>query len=285
MTPPVGSPGNIQSGIQTTALPLGIFPMPLVLNGEGGNDQIFGGPEADSISGGDGADILFGGGGNDTIDGGNGDDLIVSNDSTGSDPYEYVVQGDNIYRDDTSAHAAALPSGTLWAGQVISGLTLQNQDTSLPNGGDWFLIQPPPPQDAFGSDQLGYLTSQMIDVTASYAGTGGSFTPTVNLYAATLDGQDYVPASNFAGVPTEYLLEVTGNVSKLPGGELHDPAGQPGPHHRRAGQQRQRPGCAPKLHRQHGDARAASAGPGLCAGGHSGGSHRRQRPGGLRHGR
>src|SRR5262249_14543538 len=70
--PKVGSPGNHQSGIQTTALPLGAFPMPLVINGGGGSDQIFGGPEADSITGGSGADILYGGLGDDTIHGGGG---------------------------------------------------------------------------------------------------------------------------------------------------------------------------------------------------------------------
>jgi len=95
--PSVGDKGDVPSGIQTTALPLGIFPMPLVLNGEAGNDQIFGGPEADIINGGDGADILYGGLGNDSINGGSGGDLIIGNNSTGADPYFLGTESDTTY--------------------------------------------------------------------------------------------------------------------------------------------------------------------------------------------
>jgi Ca2+-binding RTX toxin-like protein len=48
----------------------------LVINGLGGNDEIFGLNQADQLSGGAGDDLLFGGAGNDTLNGGPGSDLI-----------------------------------------------------------------------------------------------------------------------------------------------------------------------------------------------------------------
>ncbi|MEM7311740.1 MAG: Ig-like domain-containing protein [Planctomycetota bacterium] len=50
----------------------------MTMDGEAGDDQVFGGSAADTINGGDGNDLLSGGGGVDTINGGLGDDVVIA---------------------------------------------------------------------------------------------------------------------------------------------------------------------------------------------------------------
>jgi hypothetical protein len=54
----------------------GDVPVPLVINGEAGNDDLAGGAAADTLSGGDGQDQLAGADGDDVLDGGSGDDAL-----------------------------------------------------------------------------------------------------------------------------------------------------------------------------------------------------------------
>ena len=66
------------------------------LSGEGGNDSITGGIDADRISGGTGNDALFGREGNDRIFGGDGNDLIeggAGNDNIDGDDGDDLIEG------------------------------------------------------------------------------------------------------------------------------------------------------------------------------------------------
>ena len=63
-----------------------------------GNDQFWGGPEADSLSGGDGNDTLRGQGGNDVLDGGAGNDLLFG--VAGDDAFLFGIgYGQDIIRE------------------------------------------------------------------------------------------------------------------------------------------------------------------------------------------
>jgi Ca2+-binding RTX toxin-like protein len=53
------------------------------VNGDGGNDVLYGGPMNDRLNGGSGNDLLRGGDGNDVLDGGHGDDFLLG--EVGSD--------------------------------------------------------------------------------------------------------------------------------------------------------------------------------------------------------
>ena len=61
------------SNPQASAVPL--IQIGSTLNGDGGDDQLFGGAGRDTLSGGEGNDVLNGGGGSDTINGGTGYDV------------------------------------------------------------------------------------------------------------------------------------------------------------------------------------------------------------------
>ena len=65
------------------------------LNGQNGNDTIYGGSNADTINGGNGDDKLYGYAGNDVIYGGKGNDCIYGGD--GNDKI-YGQYGDNILK-------------------------------------------------------------------------------------------------------------------------------------------------------------------------------------------
>ncbi len=52
-------------------------PVPVRVNGRGGNDSLSGGDGADTLSGGSGADTLNGGASNDNLNGGDGNDLLL----------------------------------------------------------------------------------------------------------------------------------------------------------------------------------------------------------------
>ena len=209
----LGPPGgNITSGIQSTALPLGVFGSGLRILGGNGNDQLFGGPEADFLSGGDGIDILIGGNGDDQLEGGNGDDLIEGNLSGGIltnsgsssfDSYEWVVQPTGIFRNDDPIRASKLPSSDLWKGATVSGLTLDGSDTA-----DWYLLEAPPPSLRFGNSQAGYLSLDMLRVVGDASDVG--YQPIVGLFGAqpSADGTSFTPVEQFSGVPTHYLIRV-----------------------------------------------------------------------------
>ncbi len=66
-----GGAGNdvITAASMTTAV---------TIDGEAGDDQLFGGTAADTLSGGDGTDLIIGNAGVDTIDGGAGDDTVIA---------------------------------------------------------------------------------------------------------------------------------------------------------------------------------------------------------------
>ena len=58
--------------------------MPIAVDGSDGDDNLFGGENAEQINGFGGRDRIDGGGGDDTIDGGEGDDRLISNSGNNS---------------------------------------------------------------------------------------------------------------------------------------------------------------------------------------------------------
>jgi Ca2+-binding RTX toxin-like protein len=62
--------------------------VPSQLFGGSGNDEIQGGPAADTLDGEAGDDLLFGSGGNDTFDGGEGSDILYGSQNAGADVFQ-----------------------------------------------------------------------------------------------------------------------------------------------------------------------------------------------------
>lgn len=69
----------------------------VLINGEGGNDRVFGGLCDDVLRGGDGADEVRGGWGNDLVDGGSGDDIVVGD--VGDDTVDGGLGDDSLSGD------------------------------------------------------------------------------------------------------------------------------------------------------------------------------------------
>jgi len=68
----------------------------VTLNGDGGNDDLTGSPNADALNGGADIDIIRGRAGIDTIHGGAGKDLIIWNDGDGNDVIDGDADGDVV---------------------------------------------------------------------------------------------------------------------------------------------------------------------------------------------
>ena len=89
----------------------------VTINGEAGNDSLWGSNGDDTINGGDGNDTLFGGAGNDTLTGGAGDDIFQFTATAGSD----VITDFNVTDDTIKLYYRAEDEHT-------------NADLSLSNG-------------------------------------------------------------------------------------------------------------------------------------------------------
>ena len=89
----------------------------VTINGEAGNDSLWGSNGDDTINGGDGNDTLFGGSGNDTLTGGAGDDVCQFTATAGSD----VITDFNVTDDTIKLYYRAEDEHT-------------NADLSLSNG-------------------------------------------------------------------------------------------------------------------------------------------------------
>jgi hypothetical protein len=85
-------PGNDTSDIGLSSDP---WPVPLDLRGEGGLDDLNGGPFADLLNGGSENDTLKGAAGDDVLDGGFGSDTILGGDGTG-DMVSYASRADGV---------------------------------------------------------------------------------------------------------------------------------------------------------------------------------------------
>ena len=100
--------------------------MGVTINGEAGNDILWGSNGDDIINGGDGDDTIFGGTGSDTLTGGIGDDVFQFTATAGSDIItDFGVGGDTIqlyYRAEDSHTNADL--------SLANGILTWNVDTT-----------------------------------------------------------------------------------------------------------------------------------------------------------
>lgn len=141
------------------------------INGDGGDDFLFGGPGNDRISGGHGHDQLHGQDGNDRLDGGNGDDLLLggagSDKLYGRNDQDILLGGlgfDMLYggRGSDLLYAGELDElletdefelellWSLWrdflyedAVEVLAGYAIENNESSVLHGEsdqDWYLL-------------------------------------------------------------------------------------------------------------------------------------------------
>ncbi|MFP6765930.1 MAG: hypothetical protein VB858_20030, partial [Planctomycetaceae bacterium] len=211
--------GNLQEGASIGAL---------VIEGGDGNDRLFGGFLNDTISGGDGADFLAGREGDDRLDGGPGRDLILGGNGIALDRYEAITRdATSAIGDETGFNDSLLFSTLLspinQSGRIdpITGLTFNIGDS-----GDWFLLPPPPAQNAFGRADRAVLSrtdilnpsteritvefedpdDQELFDQSEWSGSN------ISLFAAVqTDPQGelaFLPVEQSSGVPEYYLLHV-----------------------------------------------------------------------------
>jgi Ca2+-binding RTX toxin-like protein len=91
---------NSGAGNDNVSIDASADPLKVVLNGEGGNDLLTGGTDADDLRGGDGDDRVVGARGGDDMEGGLGNDTLVWNNGDGSD----VIDGDGGAADTTEVN-------------------------------------------------------------------------------------------------------------------------------------------------------------------------------------
>ncbi|MBW4662099.1 MAG: DUF4347 domain-containing protein [Drouetiella hepatica Uher 2000/2452] len=123
------------SPLSTNALTLGQTITPLMLTGQGGNDQLTGGDGDNTLDGQGGNDTLSGGLGNDTLIGNTGDDTLIGGD--GDDIYYVDSNGDVI--DETNATGvetvfSTAPNTIL--GANVENLTLEGTDNGNGTGNE-----------------------------------------------------------------------------------------------------------------------------------------------------
>lgn len=138
-----------------------------VINGDEGNDKLYGGSGNDILTGGDGDDILIGGLGNDTLTGGAGRDIFVSSEvgPNNVDTIKDYVFGDRDAVDLSDLLDSALIKGNVGdfvktavdanTGHVTLSVDLNGQASGLGGGGDVAIIQ--------NHGQLGHDINILVD--------------------------------------------------------------------------------------------------------------------------
>ena len=138
-----------------------------LLEGRGGNDQLFGGMGNDTLDGGTGSDFLLGGSGNDYYVVDDSGDTVIENPSEGDDTVEASV--DYILPDAVENLTLTLAGfgGHTGIGNTLDNVILGNDSYNLihGNGGDDFID---------GGGSMDYLYGENGDDTLS-GGTGGVF--------------------------------------------------------------------------------------------------------------
>ena len=127
----VNAVGGIVNGDAGNDTVFGFTNTSNMIQGGGGDDQLHGGDSYDFIGGGNGNDRLYGGGGNDSLDGGSGDDVIdggVGVDQlrggTGNDVFYVDQQGDVVYENAGEGTDTVISTSNLYLYANVENLTL-----------------------------------------------------------------------------------------------------------------------------------------------------------------
>jgi Ca2+-binding RTX toxin-like protein len=112
---------SVTGGSRENFVDARLFTGSVTLNGQGGNDVLWGTANADRLVGGDGNDVLVGGGGNDTLIGGNHRDILIG--GVGVDSLD-GGSGDDLLIGGTTVHDqsrdALNPLLVAWANSATS---------------------------------------------------------------------------------------------------------------------------------------------------------------------
>jgi len=127
----VNAVGGIVNGDAGNDTVFGFINTSNTVQGGGGDDQLHGGDSYDFIGGGSGNDRLYGGGGNDSLDGGAGDDVIDGGTGTdrlyggtGNDVFYVDQQGDVVFENAGEGTDTVVSTSNFYLYANIENLTL-----------------------------------------------------------------------------------------------------------------------------------------------------------------